>query len=454
MVLIPIVSVRVSNASAIRRLEARIKENKEPLTLQDLAATYPQIPDELNGAILLLELWEKDDPAYWKAFRDGASSLPKRHETGSEDDLPILGKSGRVSRNAALPPANLTAAKVYLHQQREHMNAVRRALQRPQFRFPIQVTNGFAALIPHLPEIKKEVQNFRIESLVATEGGNVDGAINASEQAVALGKVGSKEPFLISQLVAIACYQITLNEMERLLTRRPLSSQQLQKLDRLIDDLQMPDGLSFSLISERVFGLSAFALPAQAVAGLIGEPEEESGEASKRGYQIGMGLLKVTGIKDADRRFMLETMDTAIGLARRNDPESLKQTEKLFGNIQAEATKFPPKIYSAMLLPALGKASPKFASFEARRQAARVAVAIERYRLAHQRLPTALNELVPQFLPELPIDPFDGESIRYKRLANGYVVYCIGTDRVDSDGAERPPQGGSKQFDDTFIVER
>src|SRR5262245_22000317 len=90
-VLIPIISFRASNASAIRRLEAKIKQNKEPLTLQDLAATYPPVPDEENGAILLLELWEKDDPAYWKAFRDGASSLPKKQERGYEDDLPILG---------------------------------------------------------------------------------------------------------------------------------------------------------------------------------------------------------------------------------------------------------------------------------------------------------------------------------------------------------------------------
>src|SRR5688572_12834890 len=211
MIVIPFISFRASNASSIRRLEAKIKENKEPLTLQDLAATYPPIPDEQNGAILLLELWEKNDPAFWKAFRDGESSLPERREAGYEDALPFLGaEARRISRSAALPQVNLTAAKVYLHEQREHMDGVRRALQRPQFRFPIEITNGFATLLPHLPEMRKEVHNFQIEALVATERGDADGAIDALKQAVTLGKVAAKEPCLIGQLVGIACYQIVL----------------------------------------------------------------------------------------------------------------------------------------------------------------------------------------------------------------------------------------------------
>jgi len=456
MILIPFISFRASNASAIRRLEAKIKENKEPLTLADLAATYPPIPDEQNGAILLLDIWEQENPAHWRAFRDGANSLPKRPEAGYDDDLPFFGANARgVSRNTALPPVNLTAAKVYLQQHREHMDGVRRALQRPNYRFPIQLTNGFAALLPHLPEMKKEIQNFQIEALVAIERGNADGAIDALQQSVALGRVAAKEPCLIGQLVGIWCYQVVLNGTERLLTRKALSTPQLQKVERLIDNMRIPGGFSHSLVTERVASLSAFDLSPEAVAVLIGEPEEDTSEASKRRYQIGLGLLKVTGIKDADRRFLLETMESAISLAKRDNSAALNQTETLFQNVQAEASQFPPKVYSAMLLPSLGKGAVKFASFEARCRAARVAVAVERYRLTHsQRFPAALDELVPQFLPGIPIDPFSGKPIRYKQLPTGFVVYSVGVDRVDDAGTERPARGGSKQFDDTFIVER
>src|SRR5688572_2736581 len=129
MILIPFISFRTSNASAIRRLETKIKENKEPLTLKELAATYPPIPDEKNGAILFLELWGKDHPEFWKAFREGASSLPKRPEARLDDDLPYLGASARrISRKTDLPPASVNAAKAYLQDRNEHMNGIRRAL--------------------------------------------------------------------------------------------------------------------------------------------------------------------------------------------------------------------------------------------------------------------------------------------------------------------------------------
>jgi hypothetical protein len=71
ILLILFISYRVSNASAVRRLEAKIKQNGEPLTLTDLAATYPPVPDEDKGAVLLLELWQQEDSEFWTAFLEG-----------------------------------------------------------------------------------------------------------------------------------------------------------------------------------------------------------------------------------------------------------------------------------------------------------------------------------------------------------------------------------------------
>jgi hypothetical protein len=61
--------------------------------------------------------------------------------------------------------------------------------------------------------------------------------------------------------------------------------------------------------------------------------------------------------------------------------------------------------------------------------------------------------LVPKFLPAIPTDPFDGHSLRYKKLAKGYVVYSVGEDGKDDGGVE--PRGGYGPGTDlTFIVER
>jgi hypothetical protein len=70
-----------------------------------------------------------------------------------------------------------------------------------------------------------------------------------------------------------------------------------------------------------------------------------------------------------------------------------------------------------------------------------VGVAIERYRLRHGDWPATTAELVPAFLPALPLDPFDGEPLRYKRLPDGIVVYSVGVDCKDDGGQLRYQPG-------------
>jgi hypothetical protein len=65
------------------------------------------------------------------------------------------------------------------------------------------------------------------------------------------------------------------------------------------------------------------------------------------------------------------------------------------------------------------------------------ALAIERFRIKENRLPQTLDELVPEYLKEVYIDPFDGKSLKYKWAESGYMVYSIGMDCVDDGGKSR-----------------
>ncbi|MCH7813001.1 MAG: hypothetical protein IID40_03170 [Planctomycetes bacterium] len=65
---------------------------------------------------------------------------------------------------------------------------------------------------------------------------------------------------------------------------------------------------------------------------------------------------------------------------------------------------------------------------------AHTAVAVERYRLRHDRWPDSLSALVPEFLEQAPIDPFDEQPLRYTRTPDGVTVYSIGPDGVDDGG--------------------
>jgi hypothetical protein len=73
------------------------------------------------------------------------------------------------------------------------------------------------------------------------------------------------------------------------------------------------------------------------------------------------------------------------------------------------------------------------------------ASAVERYRLAHGDWPRDLGSLVPAFLKEIPNDPYDGQPLRSRRLADGVVLYSPGPDGTDNQGnldrSAKPPEG-------------
>lgn len=63
-------------------------------------------------------------------------------------------------------------------------------------------------------------------------------------------------------------------------------------------------------------------------------------------------------------------------------------------------------------------------------------LAVLEYRLERGELPDRLEQLTPEFLDELPIDPFDSEDrpLRYVRTGDGYLIYSIGEDGKDNGG--------------------
>jgi hypothetical protein len=102
-------------------------------------------------------------------------------------------------------------------------------------------------------------------------------------------------------------------------------------------------------------------------------------------------------------------------------------------------------------------ALPREAETSAQIRLTITALGVERFRLARGRLPVNLNELVPQLLSAVPLDPFDGQPLRYHRLTKGYVIYSIGSNGHDDGGREKPINWKSTDktsYDITFTVER
>ena len=73
-------------------------------------------------------------------------------------------------------------------------------------------------------------------------------------------------------------------------------------------------------------------------------------------------------------------------------------------------------------------------------QQARLACAMERFRHAKGAFPAELGKLVPEFIPAVPVDVYDGNPLRYRLNADGsYDLWSIGRDRKDDGGKPDKP---------------
>jgi hypothetical protein len=62
-------------------------------------------------------------------------------------------------------------------------------------------------------------------------------------------------------------------------------------------------------------------------------------------------------------------------------------------------------------------------------------LALAEFHRTHNRYPDTLAELLPDFLPRLPIDYADGQTLRYRPDGDGYLLYSISDNGVDDGGA-------------------
>jgi hypothetical protein len=67
-------------------------------------------------------------------------------------------------------------------------------------------------------------------------------------------------------------------------------------------------------------------------------------------------------------------------------------------------------------------------------RASRVAVAIERFRRDRNALPASLPDLVPQYLREIPVDPYSGRPLLFRPAKDAYTVYSVGPNQQDDQG--------------------
>jgi hypothetical protein len=396
---------RPSGDSELERRFARYRAAGEPVTLEELNAWYPQVPDGSNGATRLIN-------ALSKLREEPAGRIP-----GKEKALPM------PTADEALDPELVAALKVYVTTNASVTAELRAALRMP-FRYPFEFKSASDELEGWRAS-KTASRHFSILALEASGRGDAPQSLTALEDGYLAAATLAEAPTLIVQLIRIATESMNHSALEGALNRVAFDDPQLRRLEAIVSALPELSACNRrALAGERVLALCAFS------------DLESRGAAASAIKKIPWMAFKTLGAFRRDRFRVLDGIDLLLTLERSAET-NVPAAKTAFAQWLKPQPRFLSPL-SHMFLPAMERGSfDRTARNQTLRHCARVALAAQRFRLARGEWPTLLDELVPTYLPIVPIDPWSNQPLRWVREPSGFVVYSVGDDLRDDRGDER-----------------
>jgi hypothetical protein len=403
------------------------------------AAGYPKTFQELE------DKWYAPIPAADNAALYYIKALtPLTSTNGFGSSLPFWTNSQLAEDSVLLSSQGRNKLLSVFTRNQEVLKSLRNAPPQQQSRYPIDFVNGLPDAKPHLSKVGDGVRLLLLSAVFNGETGKSQDAITDLIAALQLSASTADEPSLVSQLTLCQLIHMNTASLERILKFNHPTDEQLRALAAEFNRLKSPDGMEHALAFERCFGLWAFG-PEIASLG-----SQDPG--IKKGREFANNLMKKTGYHDNDLAYYLAVMQKHVAASKLPFPERLRVVKQIDEN---HFNKGAGKLHllSTLMLVSYEKAHEGYATALADQNIVQTVLAIERYRLAQPgQIPDSLTTLIPSFIPSLPTDPFDGKSLKLKKLNQGYMVYSIGPDEVDDGGKKY--QLDSKSYDLTFSVER
>ena len=398
------------------RLRA-IREAGEPVTLAELAATYPPLPTDRNGAKFLSEAFDLMEKTW------GRPHGPRRYSL----NLVEMPKPWEP-----LPADDLNAIAQFLANKQGVFRLIENGLDVGQCRFEIDFARLPTKWYPlHLIPLKHAVAMLGLQAAEAIEGNDAVRAAALVRTGIGLAECLRTEPLLISQRVRLGCHRTMLEQVERWMCRCQPSPSDMKDIQDLLTRTIDTEAMARAYVTMRCVGIHFYQHYL-----LYRGPEDRRGELFPSGHENDPHALVTRFAPRAfhgqDMCTFLDTIERYIAAMRLPYPESLLEVDALRGLAPSPLRTLMPS-YSV---------SPSHHRVErlleeiSRVECARMALAIERFRSQNDRLPTVLREVVPGFAKHVATDPFCGATLRYRTKASGFGVYSVGQNRRGDRGVE------------------
>ena len=389
-------------AAAAEQEVARVQAAGQPMSAKQLYAHH-RVPEGVA-----------DTTAAWQA---ALGSFDPRQFSTDGRMLPFVGESDKDHFRPGKVGSELNAAEEFLKAYDTTLQATLAAAKQPgECRHPVKFEDGVSALAQSTQQMRTLLRLLALNLRVRACQGNIDGAIESLDAMFAASDTIAHQLTSVEQLVRMATLGMALSEAEFLLNEVKLTDEQLARVAQRIATSDVQAGFAEGLLGERALGyLSYDQLPS---------------------LPFGTDRLKY-----------LEVMSQAIAASREQFPQGREHFQKVVAQFTQEQAAAGPLgtqkyVLTAQLIPSLTASFDATARSLAYQRAVLAAIAAQRYRLKTGQFPWQLADLVPDFLPAVPQDPFDGQPLRMLTRAGELIICSVGKNEKDDHADNSPDNSG------------
>jgi len=369
----------------------------------------------------------------------------------------ILGEAAKLTdRDSLKEIATSPEVEAYLPQVRPYLKLVDQAQQRPQCVFisGLQIDS----LLPHAQTSRSIARMCQLEIANACARSDFKTAEAAESRVFRMSRDIRPRGMMISQLVSCALDAVMVHSILNDHLSQP--SLTFADCDRLLDLLQKHQQDPVNMYVE---GLKMeFVMEGNIVDGF-----QKKTLAPKT---LDLNSMVVSRFNfDVEWKAISEIAALSLAIPLSEDVHGVggrlvnQKVENMRKNFDKEiksplnsiplllgTTKLDVPVLASILLPATSQFGEACRRHRARLQGVILFTAVRRYQLKHGRLPETLLVAAREAgIQEIPIDPYDGQPMRYVVIDGKPVVYSVAIDRVD-DGGQTDWEFGKQPGDFLF----
>ncbi len=395
----------ILNYTTGKKLEAAIKKTQAEGQQLEILAFNRYCQDEDNAALI----WKGIEQMFSETSNPRGIALNKISE-----DL-FLGRPLSEDAKKQIEGAALKNRRIF--------ELIRDAAGKSCFKYNNKWT-GTADEIEFPKHVKMilSLRLFFLSSVLEAEKGNVDQAVDDCATGIRFVSLVLGEPFLINRLVALSLLRSQLLALNAILSEKHVAAEKIWSILRLLDSLPLRQTFAVTFDSERAFSLGYYF-------SLMKENEEVIDSPfpfiNKGVTWLWKPLLKLEAVYTLS---LWDNAAPAIELPYYESKDAVERFKQKFAKVPwyAKLVGFLAPDLSVLLIKEIGR--------ETDVAVVRAGLACEIYWMQKGEFPETLDQLAPDIIREIPVDPFTGKSLIYKKTERAITIYSVGPNEKDDSG--------------------